>query len=86
MSKYRYNKFAPEKAPQSDAIKADDAEQQAPVDTVEFDAWFVMRADKIAKHHRKEIIKADFEARGLGDKDSVANFDKALAKYGIKLS
>lgn len=53
---------------------------------VDFDAWFAMRGSKISKQHHKEIIKADFKGQGLGQHESLCDFDKALGKYGIKLA
>ncbi|CAB4125736.1 hypothetical protein UFOVP53_213 [uncultured Caudovirales phage] len=52
---------------------------------VSFDSWFHQRKDKIARCHHKEIIAADFKARGVKDEASVEDFDKALELYGIKL-
>jgi hypothetical protein len=53
---------------------------------IEFDAWFAIREHRIPKQHRKEIIKADFKARGLRDAEQVADYDAALEKYGVKLA
>jgi len=55
------------------------------VEKVDFDTWFAMRQAKIARQHHKEIIQADFKARGVKDSESVADFDAALRKYGVKL-
>lgn len=52
---------------------------------VDFDAWFSSRSKQIAGHHYKEIIMADMKARGVAMMNSMAKFDEALAKYGIKL-
>ena len=52
---------------------------------VDFDAWFAMRESQIPKQHHKEIIKADFKGRGLGQSERAEDFDKALRKYGLKL-
>jgi hypothetical protein len=71
--------LAESRAAESDAVQA------AAPEKVDFDAWFVMRGEKIPKHHHKEIIKADFKGRGLGQHESLEDFDAALAKYGIKL-
>lgn len=60
------------------------AEEQA--EKLDFDAWYVMREAKIPKAHHKEIIKADFKGRGLGQQESVNDFDAALKKYGVKLA
>ena len=55
------------------------------VEKIDFDTWFAMRQDKIARHHRREIIKADFNARGVKECESAKDFDAALEKYGVKL-
>lgn len=52
---------------------------------IEFDAWFAMRSAVIPKVHKKEIIKADFKARKIPMVASIAEFDKALKKYGVEL-
>jgi len=53
--------------------------------TVNFDVWFAMREKKIPAQHLREIIWADFRGQGLSKRETVATFDTALAKYGIKL-
>jgi hypothetical protein len=53
--------------------------------TVEFNVWFAMREKKIPSQHLREIIWADFKGQGLSIRESVATFDEALAKYGVKL-
>ena len=53
--------------------------------TISFDAWFAARKKAIPAHHYKEIILADMKARGTSLVNTMANFDAALAKYGIKL-
>lgn len=52
---------------------------------VSFDSWFHQRSKKIAKCHHKEIIIADFKARGISEEATMEEFDKALELYGIKL-
>lgn len=52
---------------------------------VTFDSWFHQRKHMIPKNHMKEIILADFKARGLGLKASMMAYDRALEQYGIKL-
>lgn len=63
--------------------------EQAPVvipdALVSFDSWFHQRKDKIARCHYKEILMADFKARGLKEEATIKEFDKALELYGIKL-
>jgi len=64
-------------------------EKQEPVveqvPTVDFNVWFAMRERKIPAKHLREIIWADFQGRGLSKKETVAVYDAALAKYGVKL-
>jgi hypothetical protein len=52
---------------------------------VTFDSWFHQRKPLIPKCHVKEILQADFKARGLGLKATMAAYDKALELYGVKL-
>ncbi len=51
-----------------------------------FDAWYAMRSSSIPSRHMKEILRADFAGRGLGNKETIAKYDAALGKYGVKLS
>lgn len=63
--------------------------EQAPVVipdvVISFDSWFHQRKEKIARCHHKEILMADFKARGLKEEATIKEFDKALELYGIKL-
>ncbi len=52
---------------------------------VDFIVWFAMREKKIPPQHLCEIIWADFRGQGLSNKETVATYDAALAKYGVKL-
>ena len=52
---------------------------------VDFDAWWAMVENKIPVQHRKEIILADFGARGLTKKETMTSYHEALKKYGVKL-
>jgi hypothetical protein len=72
------NVAAPQEAP-----AAQEAAAQEPL--VEFNAWFASRSKKIPAQHHREVLKADFKARGLGAMASMEDFDQALRKYGIKL-
>ena len=56
------------------------------VPTVAFNVWFAMREKRIPARHLREIIWADFKGQGLSNTETVAAFDAALAKYGVKLS
>jgi hypothetical protein len=53
--------------------------------TVDFDVWFAMREKKIPSQHLREIIWADFRGQGLSKQETLETFDKALARYGVKL-
>lgn len=53
--------------------------------TVDFDVWFAMREKKIPSQHLREIIWADFKGQGLSKKATIADFDAALLRYGVKL-
>ena len=53
---------------------------------IDFDGWWSLRKDAIPAIHKKEIIEADFKARKLKDMATIAEFDAALKKYGIKLA
>lgn len=52
---------------------------------VDFDAWWAMVEKKIPEHHRKEVIQADFRARGLSPRESLKAYHEGLEKYGLKL-
>jgi len=65
---------------------AEEIQVESETNKLDFDAWYAMRAGQISKQHHKEIIKADFKARGLGQCESLEDFDSALAKYGVKLA
>lgn len=56
-----------------------------PEPTVEFDVWFAMREKRIPPQHLREIIRADFQGQGLSKNATIAAYDQALLKYGIKL-
>ena len=57
-----------------------------PTPTVAFNVWFAMREKKIPASHLREILWADFKGQGLSLDETIADFDSALAKYGVKLS
>jgi hypothetical protein len=52
---------------------------------VDFIVWWALNEKKIPSHHHKEIIKADFKARGLSDMESMEDFSEALKKYGLDI-
>lgn len=53
---------------------------------VDFESWYALRKDSIPAIHKKEIIKADFKGRKVPMQSSIAEFDLALKKYGVKLA
>jgi hypothetical protein len=57
---------------------------EAPELEMEFGTWFHSRTSKIPAIHLKEIIWADFKARGLKNKELAYVYDEALKVYGIK--
>lgn len=63
-------------------VRPQAAPQQPKVD---FDAWWAMVENKIPVQHRKEIILADFGARGLSVKETMQSYNEGLKKYGLKL-
>jgi hypothetical protein len=52
---------------------------------LDFDTWHAIRQGAIPSQHKKEILKADFKARGLLSLATMEQFDEALEKYGVKL-
>lgn len=85
------NKYLNELEVETQAMEKEVKAAIAPVvekikeELVDFDAWFASRAARIDTHHYKEIIMADMKARGVAMQNSLAKFDEALGKYGIKL-
>lgn len=86
MAKKKDSKSLKAKIKEMEAQKREEMTPEAPAEKmVSFDSWYHQRKDKIAKCHLKEIIKADFEARGMKKEASMGEFDKALELYGVKL-
>jgi len=65
--------------------REESAPQIAEETKVSFDSWYHMRKDKIPSCHLKEILAADFKARNMPNNATIAEFDKALELYGVKL-
>jgi hypothetical protein len=69
--------------------KMEDAKRKvAPVkqdEKISFDSWYHQRKQSIPKQHLKEILRADFEARGIKEQSTISEFDRALTLYGVKL-
>lgn len=51
---------------------------------VHFESWFNQRKHLIPEIHKKEVILADFKARGLDIEATMEQFDRALRLYGVK--
>ena len=47
-----------------------------------FNSWFAEAQKKIPKCHKKDIIWADFKARGIKEKETKKTFNNALKSYG----
>lgn len=65
--------------------REESAPAMEPEAEVSFDSWFHQRKPMIPKIHVKEVIQAEFKARGLDKSSTMAAFDAALALYGVKL-
>lgn len=52
---------------------------------VHFESWFHQRKPLIHEMHKKEILQADFKARGVELEATMEQFDKALRLYGVKI-
>lgn len=52
---------------------------------VSFDVWWAITSKKIPAQHKKEIIAADFKARGLSNNETLSAFNTALDKYGVNI-
>lgn len=77
------------KSTEIDETALDVAEEAAPEaieeELVDFEAWYAARQKAIPAHHHKEIIRADFKGRKVPEMATMAIFDDALKKYGVKL-
>lgn len=60
--------------------------KKEPPKAISFDQWWMNIKNKITiPHHVKEIIRVDFKARGLADKELEDKFNQALELFGYKL-
>ncbi len=84
MSKFKKSSETVESAETVENVETVPVEDSIP--TVAFNVWFAMREKKIPARHLREIILADFKGQGVSGNETIAAFDKALARYGIKLS
>lgn len=69
--------------------KMEDAKRKAtPVKQdkkMSYNSWYHQHKHKIPKQHLKEIVWADFKARGVKEESTKEEFDRALELYGVKL-
>lgn len=63
--------------------KIEDAKPK--VRKVSFDSWYAIRQTQIPSSHRKEVLLADFKARGCELQQSMEDWDKMLLEYGLKV-
>lgn len=76
-----------EMANKAEAAKSIPKSESTPVaESISFDIWWMgfIRKVKIRPSY-KEIIIADFKARGLSMKEKQEDYDKAIESFGIKL-
>lgn len=78
---------AEEDKAREEAVKQVEEKSERKVEqSVTFDVWYGGRQADIPAHHRKEVIKADFRARGLEGLKTRKEWDQALEAYGVKLA
>jgi hypothetical protein len=77
-----------EKKQRAEAVKTVEVKVVKPkgVSKITFDQWWmIVNKKKQFKHWIKEVMKADFKARGLSDLEEECEFNKALELFGYKL-
>jgi hypothetical protein len=47
--------------------------------------WILVNKKKPMRAHMKEVLKADFKGRGVGDKETQEAYDDALRAFGISI-
>jgi hypothetical protein len=52
---------------------------------ISFEEWYSLRKTLIPAHHHQEILVADFKGQKVPMVNTMAKFDEALNKYGVKL-
>lgn len=60
--------------------------QESKAEEISFDQWWIL-INKMVKlrPHYKEILEADFKARGLKKRETKEKYDEALKIFGIKI-
>jgi hypothetical protein len=82
--KKKQSKMMLEEVQEMSSIEESVPEMDKP-ELMDFDTWHAIRQGQIPMQHRKEVLKADFRARGLLALATMEQFDQALEKYGVKL-
>jgi hypothetical protein len=71
-----------------DKLRSENAAQVQPDaedSKISFDQWWIIINGKVSmRPHLKEILLADFRARGLSKREDEAAYDNALKLFGIK--
>ena len=71
-----------------DKLRNENAAQVQPAaedSKISFDQWWIIINGKVSmRSHLKEILLADFKARGLSKREDEAAYDNALKLFGIK--
>lgn len=73
-------------APEEKEAVVEQPRKRAEAPKVEFDGWYAARRHSIPAIHKKEILQADFKGRKVPMVATMAEFDEALKKYGVKLA
>lgn len=66
-------------------VKKEQVQQGGAAPKMKFEAWHAYREKSIPPHHYREILKADFKAQGVNEVATIAEFDRALKRYGVSL-
>lgn len=84
MKKKQEKMIQKESQEEIEVMKESASEMEQP-QLIDFDTWHAIRQGRIPSQHRKEVLKADFRARGLLSLATLEQFDEALEKYGVRL-
>lgn len=55
------------------------------MEKVTFEVWYSMRVNSIPPQHRKDVLLADFMARGMQKEMTIKRFDELLVEYGVRI-
>lgn len=79
------DKSVKRKIKEMEDAKREQNPQPTPVDEVQsFDHWWIMLNKRMSlRSHMKEIVWADFNARGLKKEETVARYEEGLKLFGL---